>query len=118
MHFLFTDSVRRTRNPRQKDWGQKDKDAVIFLPLIFLPFRLPTAKDSSVLHPETLEAYRHMTMGERLQLTLDMMRENAPRMFQGTPEQVDRRFELLRIQNDDRNRRMLTAIARTRHDHG
>ena len=34
-------------------------------------------------------------------------------LLKGTPEQVDRRFELLRRQNDERNRRMLEAIART-----
>lgn len=71
-----------------------------------------------MLHPETLEMYRWMTPSEKLQLTLDMIRENAPRMFRGTPEQIDRRFEILRIQNDDRNRRMLEAIARTREKHG
>lgn len=34
-------------------------------------------------------------------------------LLKGTPEQVDRRFELLRRQNDERNRRMLEGIART-----
>mgnify|MGYP006312873327 CR=1 FL=1 len=64
--------------------------------------------------PETLEAYRRMTAGERLEIALEMMRANMDRMFTGTPDVVDRRFELLRRQNDERNRRMLTAIARTR----
>ncbi len=45
-----------------------------------------------MLHPETLEAYRRMTPSERLQLTLKMTRENGPRMFRGTKEQVERRF--------------------------
>ncbi|MBP86192.1 MAG: hypothetical protein CMJ64_05670 [Planctomycetaceae bacterium] len=67
-----------------------------------------------MLHPETLEAYRRMTPSERLQLTLEMTRDNTPYLFLGTPEQVDRKFELLRRQNDDRNRRMLAALARTR----
>lgn len=71
-----------------------------------------------MLHPETLEAYRRMTPSERLQLTLEMTRENGPRMFRGTSEQIERRFEILRIQNDDRNRRMLEAIARTRKTNG
>jgi hypothetical protein len=43
-----------------------------------------------------------------------MIREATPYLLQGTPEQVDRRFELLRRQNDERNRRMLEGIARTR----
>ena len=68
-----------------------------------------------MLHRETLEKYRRMTTAERLQLTLEMIRENTPWLLRGTPEEVDRRFELLRRQNDDRNRRMLEAIARTKH---
>ena len=67
-----------------------------------------------MLSRETLERYRRMTPGERLQLTFEMIREATPYLLQGTPEQVDRRFELLRRQNDERNLRMLTAIARTR----
>ncbi len=63
---------------------------------------------------QTLEAYRRMTTSQRLEITLEMMRPNMERMFAGTPDMVDRRFELLRRQNDERNRRMLTAIARTR----
>jgi hypothetical protein len=55
-----------------------------------------------------------MTNAERLKLTLEMIRENTPYLLRGTPEQVARRFELLRRQNDERNLRMLTAIARTR----
>jgi hypothetical protein len=67
-----------------------------------------------MLSRETLEQYRRMTPGERLKLTVQMMDENIPYLFRGTPEQVDRRFELLRRQNDERNLRMLAAIARTR----
>lgn len=63
--------------------------------------------------PETLEAYRRMTPSRRLEIALEMMRPNMERMFAGTPEIVDRRFELLRRQNDERNRRMLSAFART-----
>ena len=50
----------------------------------------------------------------KLRLTLQMIREETPYLLRGTPEQVDRRFELLRRQNDERNLRMLTGIARTR----
>lgn len=67
-----------------------------------------------MLHPETLEAYRKMTPSERLKLTLEMTRENTKFLLVGPPEIVARRFELLRRQNDERNRNMLTAIARTR----
>ena len=67
-----------------------------------------------MLHPETLEAYRKMTPSERLKITLEMTRENFRRLLSGPPEIVARRFEVLRQQNDERNRNMLTAIARTR----
>jgi len=67
-----------------------------------------------MLSRETLETYRRMTASQRLEITLEMMRSNMERMFAGTPDMMDCRFELLRRQNDERNRRMLTAIARTR----
>jgi hypothetical protein len=67
-----------------------------------------------MLHPETLEAYRRMTPSQRFKVMLEMMRENSSRIFHGSADQVDRRFELLHRQNEDRNQRMLKAIARTR----
>ena len=67
-----------------------------------------------MLSRETLEQYRRMTPSERLRLTLQMIDENIPYLLRGTPEEVDRRFELLRRQNDERNRRLLEAFARTR----
>jgi hypothetical protein len=67
-----------------------------------------------MLSRETLQQYREMTPSERLRLTLEMITENTPYLLRGTPEEIDRRFELLRRQNDERNLRMLTAIARTR----
>jgi hypothetical protein len=67
-----------------------------------------------MLHPETLEAYRKMTPSERLKITLDMTRENTKFLLSGPPEIVARRFEVLRRQNDERNRRMLEGMARTR----
>lgn len=67
-----------------------------------------------MLSRETLERYRRMTNAERFRIVMEMIRENTPYLLRGTPEQVDRRFELLRRQNDERNRRMLEGIARTR----
>ncbi len=67
-----------------------------------------------MLSRESLEAYRRMTTSQRLEITLQMMRQNMSRMFSGTQEMVDRRFELLRRQNDERNLRILSALARTR----
>jgi hypothetical protein len=65
---------------------------------------------------ETAQRYRRMTPSERLRLTLEMIREATPYLLRGKPEVVDRRFELLRLQNDERNRRMLEGIARTKQD--
>jgi hypothetical protein len=70
--------------------------------------------DNPMLSRETLESYRRMTNVERLKLTFKMIDEAIPYLLRGTPEQVARRFELLRRENDLRNRNMLEAIARTR----
>lgn len=67
----------------------------------------------AMLSQETLDEYRRMTPGEKLQLVLEMIRENTPYLFKGTPEVVDRRFELLRRQNDERNRALLEGLSRT-----
>jgi hypothetical protein len=67
-----------------------------------------------VLSNETLDEYRRMTPGQLLALTLKMTEESEPYLLYGTPEQVNRKFELLRRENDERNRRMLEAIARTK----
>ena len=40
-----------------------------------------------------------------------MIRENTPYLLLGTPEQVARKFELLRRQNDDRNQSMAEGFA-------
>jgi hypothetical protein len=67
-----------------------------------------------MLSTESLEAYRRMTTDERLRLVAEMIHAETPYLLRGTPEQVDRRFELLRRQNDERNFLTLSAIARTR----
>jgi hypothetical protein len=67
-----------------------------------------------MLSRETLERYRRMTPGQRLELTFQLTEEAEPYLFAGTPEQVKRKFELLRRQNDERNRRILEGLARAR----
>lgn len=69
-----------------------------------------------MLSPETLERYRRMTPGERLALTLKLTAESEPYLLYGTPEQIRRKFELMRRENDERNQRMLEAIARTKRE--
>ena len=63
---------------------------------------------------ESLEEYRRMSVAERSRLVMQMIREGQRALLSGPPEIVERRFELLRRQNDERNRRMLEAIARTK----
>jgi hypothetical protein len=67
-----------------------------------------------MLSRETLERNRRLTLAERLRVTIDMIREATPYLLVGPPAVVERRFELLRLQNDERNRRMLEGLARTR----
>jgi hypothetical protein len=64
-----------------------------------------------MLSQETLQAYRRMTPSERLALTLQAMRESFPYLLEGPPEVVDRKFELIRRENDARNRAMLGRLA-------
>jgi hypothetical protein len=68
-----------------------------------------------MLSAETLERYRKMTPGERLALTFQLSDEAMPFLLHGTPEQVKRKFELLRRENDARNEGILTGLARARH---
>lgn len=67
-----------------------------------------------MLSRATLEQYRAMSLSERLRLTLQMIQETTPMLLEGPTEVVARRFDLLCRQNDERNRRMLEGIARTR----
>jgi hypothetical protein len=64
-----------------------------------------------MLSQEALDAYRRMTPGERLTLTLRAIRESTPYLLYGSDEVVSRRFELIRRENDERNRAMLTRLA-------
>jgi hypothetical protein len=67
-----------------------------------------------MLSRATLEQYRAMSPSERLRLTLQMIQETTPMLLEGPTEVVERRFDLLCRQNEERNRRMLEGIARTR----
>jgi hypothetical protein len=65
-----------------------------------------------MLNRETVEMYRRMTPSERLVLTLRAIRESMPYLLRGPKEVVDRRFELIRRENDARNRAMLEALGK------
>ena len=63
---------------------------------------------------ETAARLRSMSAADRLRLTLRMIDEAVPFLTRGTPEEVRRRFDLLRHENDERNRAILEAVARTK----
>ncbi|MFL5244271.1 MAG: hypothetical protein ACJ8FY_19375 [Gemmataceae bacterium] len=64
-----------------------------------------------MLSQKTLEAYRRMTPGQRLTLTLNAMRESLPYLLRGTEDVVKRRFARIRQENDERNQALLTKLA-------
>jgi hypothetical protein len=65
-----------------------------------------------MLSDEQQTAYRRMTPGQRLAVTFEMLDWSFPQLLHGPAELVDRRFELLNRQNDERTRRMLEGLAR------
>lgn len=67
-----------------------------------------------MLGREALDAYRRMTPDERLALTLQAMRESLPHLLVGPEDVVNRRFELLRRENDERNRCLREGLATAR----
>ncbi len=60
---------------------------------------------------ETLEAYRRMLPTERLSLALRATREAIPYLLHGPAEMIDRKFELIRRENEHRNRSMRERLA-------
>ena len=65
-----------------------------------------------MLSRETLDEYRRMTISERLALVIKMTDENTAALVDGRPEVVQRRFELLRMQNDEECRLVLEHLSR------
>jgi hypothetical protein len=65
-----------------------------------------------MLSQETLDEYRRMTPGERLELTFELIRENTPYLLVGSPDVVRRRFELLERENTLRSRNIMAALQR------
>jgi hypothetical protein len=66
------------------------------------------------LSPETIEEYRRLTPGERLTITFKMMRDAAQFLKSGPPDVLDRKFELIRRENDARTENMLRGLALTK----
>ena len=60
---------------------------------------------------QTLEAYRRMPPSERLSLALRATRQALPYLLYGPSELIDRKFELIRRENEWRNRSMRERLA-------
>lgn len=69
-----------------------------------------------MLSKETLERYRRMTTGERLQLTMRSIDENEPFLLYGKTEVVRRRFVLLERENRMRVQNILEGLTRSESD--
>ncbi len=67
-----------------------------------------------MLSLETPQRYRKMTPAERLRLTFDLMKGLDRNLCRGTPDQVNREFELLRHENDARSQNMLRTLGATK----
>ena len=67
-----------------------------------------------MLSEETLEEYRRMTPGQRLTMTLKMMRDAAHFLKNGPPDVLDRKFELIRRENDARTENMRHGLAQAK----
>lgn len=67
-----------------------------------------------MLSQKTIDEYRQMSVAARLRLVLDMCRDSSRFLLMGDPDHVQRKFDLIRRENDRRNENMLKAIARTR----
>jgi len=63
-----------------------------------------------------LAEYRQMTPAERLRLTFDLIEEGWPYLNIGTKEQVQRKYQRIREENDLFNRRVLEALARRKRE--
>lgn len=70
-----------------------------------------------MMSKETLEQIRRMSNAERFAMAAQMTREAIPYLLRGTPELVARRFELLRRQNEEFNRLVLTALSQDKERH-
>ena len=53
-----------------------------------------------------------MSAAEKLKLTFKMIDENVPYLFLGSKELISKRFELLRRENDERNKNTLECLQR------
>lgn len=65
-----------------------------------------------MLSKEALAAYRRMTPDQRLALTIESMKCSMEQLLSGPPEIVDRKFNLIRRQNDARNRALREALGK------
>jgi hypothetical protein len=68
--------------------------------------------NDEMLSQETLDSYRRMTPGQRIELTFELIRENTPYLLVGDPDVVRRRFELIERENTPRDEKIVAALAK------
>ncbi len=73
----------------------------------------PSEEITQMLSEQSDDQYRRLPLGEKLRLTLEMCRRHEPCLLVGTPDQVRRKFELIRRENNLRNANMLAAFAQS-----
>lgn len=66
-----------------------------------------------MLSKESDEHYRNLPLGEKLRITLEMCKRHDACLLVGTKQQVERKFELIRRENDLRNENMLAVLRRS-----
>jgi hypothetical protein len=76
-----------------------------------------TRKATNMMSNTQRERLRRMTPGERLALAFQLTRANTSALVAGSPEIVARRFELLRRENDARNRGIVAGLLRCKNGH-
>jgi len=67
-----------------------------------------------MLSQQSIDAYLAMSPGERLKITLEACRRHDPCLLVGLSEEhIDRKFELIRRENDARNENLIAAFNRS-----
>jgi hypothetical protein len=66
-----------------------------------------------MLSQQSVSHYLSLTPGERLKITLEACRRHEPCLLIGEPDHVDRKFELIRRENEARNANLIAAFKRS-----
>jgi ABC-type uncharacterized transport system ATPase subunit len=73
-------------------------------------FDRPFGYARTMYSSEEIERFRNMTIDERLALTFQMTRQEWPKLFEGTKEEIQARFDELNRENDLGNENILKVL--------